>query len=494
MVISQEQWEDKAAKLNYPNQCWINGSSIAAINGATFDSINPATGKVLAKVAAGSEVEIDLAVSAARQAFNSGVWAHTAPSERKATLLRLADLIEENTEELALLESLDMGKPIRDSLTIDVPGAAAILRWHAEAIDKLYDEVAPTGRGNLAMVRREPLGVVGAVVPWNFPLDMAIWKCAPALAVGNSVVLKPAEQSSFTAIRLAQLASEAGLPNGVLNVVTGLGHEAGKALGLHMDVDCVAFTGSTEVGKYFLQYSGQSNMKQIWLECGGKSPNLIFANCKNLDAAAAASAFGIFFNQGEVCSANSRVLVEESIKDEFMALLKEHAANWQPGYPLNPEVSAGALVTSEHANRVMDFVEKGIAQGELYCGGKRLNINGSSCYLEPTIIEVQPNHVIAKEEIFGPVASVMSFSEESEAIEMANNSIYGLAASVWTDDLSQALRVSDALVAGTVSVNACDKLSPMTPFGGFKQSGNGRDLSLHSFDKYSGLKTCWIEY
>ena len=494
MSISLKQWEEKVVELDLPNHFWINGKAVEAKNGSTFDSINPATGKVMTKTAAGSSSDIDAAVSAGRTAFNSGVWANASPSDRKVTLLKLADLIDNNTEELALLESLNTGKPITDALTIDIPGAAAILRWHAEAIDKLYDEVAPTGRGSLAMIRREPLGVVGAVVPWNFPLDMAIWKCAPALAVGNSVVLKPAEQSSFTAIRLAQLASKAGFPNGVLNVVTGLGHEAGKALGLHMDVDCVAFTGSTEVGKYFLQYSGQSNMKQIWLECGGKSPNLIFANCKNLDAAAAASAFGIFFNQGEVCSANSRVLVEASIKNEFLTLLKKHAKDWHPSYPLNPASTAGSLVTVEHANKVMDYVEKGIAQGKLYCGGKRLNINDSNCYLEPTIIEVQPHHVIAQEEIFGPVASVMSFSEESEAIEMANNSIYGLAASVWTDDLSQALRVSDALVAGTVSVNACDKLSPLTPFGGFKQSGNGRDLSLHSFDKYSGLKTCWIEY
>lgn len=494
MSISQEQWQKRADKQLFPDQCWINGVSVAAKNGATFDAINPATGKVLAKVAAGSQFEINLAVSAARQSFNSGVWSQSTPSERKTTLLKLADLIEENTEELALLESLDMGKPITDALTIDIPGAISILRWHAEAIDKLYDEVAPTGRGSLAMIRREPLGVVGAIVPWNFPLDMAIWKCAPALAVGNSVVLKPAEQSSFTAIRLAQLATQAGLPDGVLNVVTGLGHEAGKALGLHMDVDCVAFTGSTEVGKLFLQYSGQSNMKTVWLECGGKSPNLVFANCKNLDAAAEASAFGIFFNQGEVCSANSRVLVEESIKDEFLSLLKKHSEKWRPDYPLNPASTAGALVTCEHTDQVMRYVEKGIAQGKLYCGGERFKINTSNCYFEPTIIEVEPNHVIAQEEIFGPVAAVMSFMSEDQAIQMANDSIFGLAASVWTDDLSQALRVSDALVAGTVSVNSCDRLSPMTPFGGFKQSGIGRDLSLHAFGKYSGLKTCWIEY
>ncbi|WP_144223389.1 aldehyde dehydrogenase [Mesorhizobium amorphae] len=493
--LSHRDWIDRAAAIRFRDKAFIDGKFVAARSGRTFASINPATGETLAEVASCGEEDVDRAVASARRAFLSGSWSRAAPAHRKEVLLRLAQLLRENLQELALLESLDMGKLVADAATIDVPGSAGIFQWYAEAIDKLYDEVAPTGSGDLVLVRREPLGVIGAVVPWNFPLDMATWKCAPALAAGNSVVLKPAEQSPFSALRLAELAMEAGLPAGVLNVVPGLGETAGQALGRHMDVDCLAFTGSTAVGKMFLQYSGQSNMKQVWLETGGKSPNLVFADCGNLDAAADMAAFGIFFNQGEVCSANSRLLVQRSVKDAMVEKLAARAAATQPGDPLDPASKMGALVDARHAANVMRFVEAGKKTARLVTGGDQVTVNGRGSFVQPTIFDdVSPQDTIAREEIFGPVLSVIAFDDEEEAIRIANDSVYGLAASLWTDSLSRAHRISERLHAGTVSVNTVDALSPMTPFGGFKQSGFGRDLSLHALDKYTALKTTWIRY
>lgn len=493
--LSHKDWIGKAAAIRFRDKAFIDGKFVAARSGRTFASINPATGETLAEVASCGEEDIDLAVASARRAFASGVWSRATPAHRKEVLLRLAQLLRENLHELALLESLDMGKLVTDAASVDVPGSAGIFQWYAEAIDKIYDEIAPSGAGDLVLVRREPLGVVGAVVPWNFPLDMATWKCAPALAAGNSVVLKPAEQSPFSALRLAELAMEAGLPAGVLNVVPGLGETAGQALGRHMDVDCLAFTGSTAVGKMFLQYSGQSNMKQVWLETGGKSPNLVFADCGNLDAAADMAAFGIFFNQGEVCSANSRLLVQRSVKDQMVEKLVARAAATQPGDPLDPASKMGAMVDVRHAANVMRFVETGKKTARLVAGGEQVTVNGRGSFVQPTIFDnVSPNDSIARDEIFGPVLSVIAFDGEDEAIRIANDSVYGLAASLWTDSLSRAHRIAGRLHAGTVSVNTVDALSPMTPFGGFKQSGFGRDLSLHALDKYTALKTTWIKY
>jgi gamma-glutamyl-gamma-aminobutyraldehyde dehydrogenase len=492
---SLQEWQTLAGKLKPHHQLFINGRFEDADSGKCFSSINPANQSVLAEVAAGDATDIDRAVAAARAAFNKGVWSEETPQNRKAVLLKLADLIRANLDELALLDSMDMGKPVEDAAAVDVPGSAAFFQWYAEAIDKIYDEIAPTGKGNLALITKEPLGVVGAVVPWNFPLDMATWKGAAALAAGNSVVLKPAEQSPLSALRLAELAMEAGLPEGVFNVVTGFGETAGKALGLHGDVDCLAFTGSTPIGKMFQQYAGQSNMKQVWLETGGKSPNLVFADADDLDAAASMAAFGIFFNQGEVCSANSRLLVERSIHKEFLDRMISHAAAHQPGDPLNPSSKMGAIVSKEQHDRIMSMIEEGRGYADCVTGGNAIQVDGKGYFVEPTIFnDVPPASQLAKEEIFGPVLSVIPFDSEDEAVAMANDSIYGLAASVWTGSLSRAHRVSRRLHAGTVSVNTVDALSPMTPFGGFKQSGYGRDLSLHALDKYTALKTTWITY
>ncbi|MFZ1663486.1 MAG: aldehyde dehydrogenase [Paracoccaceae bacterium] len=493
-MFTHAEWKARAAALRFRNQCWIDGAFVPSLSGARFETINPATGAVITDVARGGADDIDRAVKVARRAFEDGRWSKKTPGERKDVLLKLAVLIRENVPELALLDTLDMGKLIKDSSTVDAPGSAYFFQWHAEAIDKIYDEIAPTGGRDLAMVRRVPLGVIGAVVPWNFPLDMATWKLAPALAMGNSVVLKPAEQSPLSALRLAELAAEAGLPDGVLNVVPGYGQDAGQALGRHPDVDCLVFTGSTAVGKMFQRYAGESNMKQVWLETGGKSPNLIFADA-DLDKAADMAAFGIFFNQGEVCSANSRMLVHADVADEMVARMETRAREIVPGDPLDPASTLGSMVDRAHTDTVMSFVEAGKREARLVCGGERVSLNGSDAFVQPTIfLGARPEARIVREEIFGPVLSIQTFQDEEEAVAMANDSVYGLAASVWTRDLTRALSLSDQLNAGTVSVNTVDALSAMTPFGGIKQSGFGRDLSIHSFDKYSALKTVWIKY
>ena len=460
----------------------------------TFDSINPATGALLTSVAACDAADVDAAVGAARAAFESGSWSQRSPGSRKKVLLRLAELIMENREEIALLDSLDMGKPVRDAYAIDVPAAARIIGWYGECVDKIYDQIAPTPQSVLALITREPVGVGGAVIPWNFPLSLASWKLGPALAAGNSVVLKPAEQSPLSALRLAELAMEAGLPEGVLNVVPGFGETAGAAIGRHDDIDCVTFTGSTEVGKLFLRYAGESNMKQVWLECGGKSPNLVFADCADLDRAAKFAAFGIFFNQGEVCSASSRLLVEHTIKEEFLEQVVERARALQPGDPLDPNTRLGAMVDEVQTQRVVDFIAAGKSEGAtLKVGGQRTRINGGGSFIEPTVFDAVTNDMrIAQEEIFGPVLSVLTFEDEKEAIGIANGTIYGLAAAVWTHNLTRAHRLARRLRAGTVAINTVDAIDVTTPFGGFKQSGVGRDLSMHALDKFAHLKTTWI--
>ncbi len=493
-ALSIEDWKSRAADLSYRNQALIGGDYVDAVSGKTFPCLSPIDGTVLTEVAECGAEDVDAAVKAARAAFESGAWSNLAPARRKRVLLKFADLIKGHREELALLETLDMGKPIRDSSAIDIPAAANCIAWYAEAIDKVYDEVAPTDPSALALITREPLGVVAAVVPWNFPLLMASWKLGPALAAGNSVVLKPAEQSPLTAIRVAELALEAGLPEGVLNVVPGYGESAGRALGLHMDVDCVAFTGSAEVGKYFLEYAGQSNMKRVSLECGGKTPNIVLADCPDLDAAATAAAFGIFFNQGEVCNAGSRLLVEDSIKDRFLEKVMAVGSKLRPGDPLDPKTRMGAMVDKVQTDRVLGYIDAGRAEGaKLVMGGAQVLSESGGYYIEPTVFDDVDNSMkIAREEIFGPVLSAITFKDAEEATQIGNDSSYGLAAAIWTRDLSTAHRMARKLRAGTVWVNCFDHGDITVPFGGYKESGFGRDKSLHALEKYTQLKTTWI--
>src|SRR5580700_784047 len=488
-------WHDRARTLEFRTQVFIDGRYRDAASGATFDCINPATGKLLARVAAGDQEDIDRAVTSARAAFRKGVWANLAPAKRKKVLLRFAATILEHAEELALLETLDMGKPIADSLKIDIPGAARCIQWYAEAIDKVYDQVAPTPREALALITREPLGVVGAIVPWNFPLLMAAWKMGPILASGNSLVLKPSEKSPLTALKVAELAVVAGLPPGVLNVVPGLGQTAGKALAQHMDVDCVAFTGSTATGRNIMQYAGQSNMKRVSLECGGKSPNIVMADCPDLDKAATAAAFAMFDNQGEVCSAGSRLLVQDSIKDAVLEKIKTIGKSLAPGDPLDSETKLGAIVDDIQLKRVLSYIDVGRKDGaNVFLGGRRVREDSGGYFVEPTVFDgVRPSMTIAREEIFGPVLSTITFKTVEEAIEIANDVIYGLVAAVWTRDITVAHRTAKALRAGTVFINCYDADDITVPFGGFKQSGIGRDKSLHALEKYTELKTTWLD-
>lgn len=483
-------WADKADTLAVEHRLFIDGQYRNAQGGESFTRINPATGQRLAEVSRAQVADVDAAVAVARSSFESGVWSEAGPSRRKAVLLRLAELMDEHREELALLETLDTGKPIRHSLRDDIPGAARAIRWYAEAVDKVYGEIAPTDPGALALISREPIGVVAAIVPWNFPLLLACWKLGPALAAGNSVILKPSEKSPLTAIRLAALAREAGLPDGVLNVLPGLGHEAGKALALHQDVDCLTFTGSTGVGRLLMEYAGQSNMKRIWLEAGGKSANLVFADCPSLVKAAKASAAGIFYNQGQVCIAGTRLLVEESIKDAFMVELKKAAEAFKPMDPLDPESIMGTLIDADHHASVCRYITEGLEAGAvLSLDGRSQNGN----FMGPTVLEqVNPHMAVAQEEIFGPVLAVTTFTDEEEALSLANDSKYGLGAGVWTSDLRRAHRLARKLKAGSVFINNYNDGDMTVPFGGVKQSGNGRDKSLHALEKFTELKTTWL--
>jgi gamma-glutamyl-gamma-aminobutyraldehyde dehydrogenase/4-guanidinobutyraldehyde dehydrogenase/NAD-dependent aldehyde dehydrogenase len=480
--------------LSFDGRALINGERVAARDGQTFDCFSPVDGRLLAQVARGGAADIDAAVAAARTAFEDRRWSGLPPAQRKRVMITFADLLLAHADELALTETLDMGKPVKYSRSVDVNSAANCIRWYGEAVDKVYDEIAPTPSTALALITREPVGVVGVIVPWNYPMIMAAWKIAPALAAGNSVVLKPSEKSPLTALRLAELALEAGIPPGVFNVVPGFGAEAGSPLALHMDVDCIAFTGSTRVGKQIHVMAGQSNLKRAWTELGGKSPNIVFADCPDLDRAVEAAVGSIFFNQGESCNAPSRLFVEASIKEAFLEKALKLVPQYQPANPLHADTVMGAIVDRTQLETVMRYIDSGQREGaQLLAGGQAVEPVKGGCYVLPTIFDgVRNDMMIAREEIFGPVLSVLSFTDVADVVQQANRNVYGLQAGVWTRDLNKAHGVARALRAGTVHVNQYDEDDITVPFGGFKQSGVGRDKSLHAFDKYTEVKTTWI--
>jgi acyl-CoA reductase-like NAD-dependent aldehyde dehydrogenase len=484
-----------AALPGLRTQAFIDGRYVDAASGETFASENPANGQVIAHVQAGGAEDIDRAVAAARRSFEDGRWSRMAPADRKKVLLRFAALIEGNTEELATLDALEGGKPITDTREVDLPETVKTFTWYAEAADKLFDAVAPTGPDALGLIVREPVGVVGAVVPWNFPILMAAWKMAPALATGNSMIVKPSRLTSLSAIRLAELAAEAGIPDGVLNVVPGPGGAAGAALGRHMDVDKVTFTGSTEVGRLFLQYSAESNLKEVTLECGGKSPAVVLADPPDMDLVVEQVLFGALMNMGENCSQGSRLIVHRSVQDELVERLAAGLADWTVGDPMNPSTKVGPMIEKPHLEKVMGFIDRGRAEGaRIVSGGSRVLEDTGGYFVAPTIFDGVTNDMtIAREEIFGPVLSTIPFETEEEGISLANETAYGLAASVFTTDLNAAFRVSRALRAGTVGVNAYSEGDITTPFGGYKQSGfGGRDKGLEALEQYTEKKTIWV--
>ena len=488
-LLTLDEYRAIAQSLTLPSSAFIDGKFQVSKSGESFATINPATGETLTNITACNAEDVDFAVLKAREAFDDGRWSRLHPGERKAVLIRLAKLIKRNQHELAVMESIDSGKPILDCESVDIPETIHCLIWHAETIDKIYDQTAPVGDEAMALVVREPVGVVGCVLPWNFPLLMLAWKIAPALAAGNAVIVKPAEQTSLTALRVAELAMEAGMPRGVLNVVPGMGPDVGEPLGLHKDVDMVSFTGSTETGRRFLRYSADSNLKKIVLECGGKNPAVVLEDAEELDLVAEHLVNGAFWNMGENCSASSRLIVHENIKEELMKRILSRAKEWKTGDPLDPQNHLGALVDKEHFNKVCGYLDKGKSKAILGAETEQ------GCYVFPTIVDdVKTSDQLAQEEIFGPLLAVITVCSTEEAIAVANDTEYGLAASVFSANGKQALRAAREIRAGTVSINCYGEGDITTPFGGYKQSGfGGRDNSIHAHDQYTEMKTIWID-
>jgi len=494
MQTDHAGWLARAAAFTPTTTLYVDGREVGAADGATMPDHTPRDGAHLADVPLCGPADVDAVVAAARRAVDDGRWARTAPAHRKRVLLRFAELVRTHADELALAETLDTGKPIRESLAVDVPTCADVIAWYGEAIDKHYDLVAPTGPGALATVTGEPLGVVAAVVPWNYPLIIASWKIGPALAAGNSVVVKPAEQSPLSAMVLARLGAEAGLPDGVLTVLTGDGPTTGAALGRHPGVDKVGFTGSVEVGRLFHTYSGESNGKAVAVEAGGKSAQLVLADCGDLEAAAEAVAWGIFYNAGQTCHAGSRLVVDRRVHDELLGRVVDLAKGFTVGDPLDPDTVLGAVVDRTQLDRVVGYLDLARSEGvSIATGGSVLEPVAGGTYVEPTVLDGVDNASrLAQEEIFGPVLSVIGCDGPEEGVALANASRFELAASVWTSDLSTAHRVAGALRAGTVWVNTFDAASVSTPFGGGGDTGGGRDRSLAALDAYSAPKTTWF--
>ncbi len=490
-MSTTEIWQERAAAIKPNGNIFIDGKSVPAASGKTFSDFSPTLKKEIANIASGDTEDINRAVQSAKKAFESGVWSEMNPRDKKTIMLRWAELLNQHREELALLETLDVGKPISDSLAVDTRNSARVIQWYAETIDKNYDEIAPAPRNALAMVTREPLGVVGAIVPWNYPMSITSWKLGPALAMGNTIVIKPAENSSLTAVRMAELAIEAGLPEGVFNVVPGLGSEAGAALAGHMDVAKIAFTGSGPTGRKIMQYAAESNMKQVSLELGGKSPQVVLSDCTNLKLAAETIGWAIYYNAGQTCNAGSRIIVESAVKEELFAHLKEFVKTFKVGDPLNPETMMGPLVSKVQRDRVNEYLD--IAnQSDVIFGGQKAE--GDNLFVQPTLVSnIDNKSRLAQEEIFGPVLVAIEAKDSDEALKLANETQYGLAASVWTSNVAKAHNFARKLRAGTVWINTFDALDVITPFGGFGASGTGRDKSLHALDAYSALKTTWVD-
>lgn len=496
MELEKNVIQDVIANLSFQTKAFIGGRTLSALSGKTFSTENPATGQPLADIAECDEKDVAIAVQCARKAFEDGSWSRMSPADRKRILFKFADLIEKHEAELAVTESLEAGKPIADCVTIDIPETVGCIRWHAEAADKIYDQISQTGPDNIGMIVREPIGVVGAVIPWNFPALMMAWKIGPALATGNSVIVKPAELTSLSALRIAELSAQAGIPDGVFNVVPGFGETAGRAIGRHMDIDAVTFTGSTEVGRMFLQYAAESNLKRIVLECGGKSPQVVMGDVADLDAVASNAVNCIFWNMGENCTAGSRLIVHKSIKDKLLEKIIALTAEWKVGNPLDPATKIGSMIEKPHMEKVLSYIEAGKAEGaKLILGGNRVLAKTGGYFVEPTIFDNVTNDMkIAREEIFGPVLAAIIFEDEAEAVALANDTPYGLAASVYTDNVNAAHRLSRALRAGTVSVNCYSEGDITTPFGGYKESGfGGRDNGIHAHEQYTEIKTIWMQ-
>ncbi len=491
-LLTLDEYRAIASDLTLPQQAFIDGGYRAAISGKTFTTINPATGETLTEVSACQADDIDVAVSKARESFDDGRWRNLPPAERKAVLIKLAKLMKRNARELAVMESIDSGKTILDCETIDLPETINCLIWHAELIDKIYDQTTPLSDDHLGMVVREPIGVVGLVLPWNFPLLMLAWKIGPALAAGCSVVLKPAEETPLTALRVAELATEAGVPAGVLNIVPGNGPEAGEPLGRHMDVDMVSFTGSTETGRRFLTYSAESNLKEVVLEMGGKNPFVVLDDADNIDVIAYHVLNGAFWNMGENCSASSRLIVHESVKPKLLDSIVAQARDWRMGDPLDPANRIGSMVSKAHYDKVSSYLSAAEKDKLAAVVGGQSHDNNA---IEPSVFDISDDqHKLVREEIFGPVLSILTVSSNDQAIQTANDTSYGLAASVFSSNIKKAIRAARAIRAGTVTVNCYGEGDVSTPFGGFKQSGfGGRDKSIHAHDQYTQLKTIWID-
>ena len=494
IVTNAAHYREVAAGLDLPALAFIDGKFQPAAAGKRFENVNPATGAVIGAVAHCDGADVDRAVTAARRAFESGVWSRSAPEHRRDVLLRLAALVKEHAEELAVMESLDSGKTIKDCLHEIGNEVPNFFHWYAELIDKTFGKVSPTGENALAFIVKEPIGVVGLVLPWNFPLLMAAWKLAPALAAGCSAIVKPAEQTPLTALRLAALAQEAGVPDGVLNVLPGFGETTGEPIGRHRGIDAVSFTGSTEVGAYFLKYAAESNQKTVGLEMGGKSPFIVLDDAPISDDLVANAATAAFWNGGQNCSANMRQIVDKRVKDEFLGKVLAKAKTIKVGDPLDPETEMGSMVTEDHRKRVLGYIERGKQEGAncLLGGGATKGAKGS--YIDPTLFDgVTPEMTIAREEIFGPVLGVIAVDGIEEAMRVACDTDYGLHATLYTQDIDRAIRCARRLPCGTVAVNGFTEGDVKTPFGGYKRSGSlARDNGAEALDQYLQTKTIWI--